>query len=104
VTRGGTVVHTTQARVVIRVQTRTGEWVKRLVRVTRAQLLFGAEVGLCAASAAMMLLVWEAVLGLLLSAPCPAQRHRLRRRHLVLMAALVMLVTVHVQLNGPVPC
>ena len=71
--------------------------------VTRAQLPLGAEVGLWVAGAAMALLVWEAVLGLLLSAPGTPHRDRLRRRHLALMVALVVMVTVHVLLNGPVP-
>jgi len=71
--------------------------------ITRAQLSLGADVGLWVASAAMALLVWEAVLGLLLSAPGTPQRHRLRRRHLALMVALVVTVTAHVLLNGPVP-
>ena len=71
--------------------------------VTRAQLPLSAEVGLWAAGAAMVLLVWEAVLGLLLSAPGTPHRDRLRRHHLALMVALVVTITVHVLLNGPVP-
>ena len=71
--------------------------------VTRAPLPLGAEVGLWAASAAMVLLVWEAVLGLLLRAPGTPHRDRLRRRHLALMVALVVTVTAHALLNGPVP-
>ena len=71
--------------------------------VTRAPRPLNAEVGLWVASAAMALLVWEAVLGLLLSAPGTPHRDRLRRRHLALMVALVVTVTAHVLLNGPVP-
>lgn len=71
--------------------------------VTRAQLPLGAEVGLWVASAAMIMVVWEAVLGLLLIAPGTLQRHRLRQRHLALMLALALMVTVHVVLNGLVP-
>jgi hypothetical protein len=71
--------------------------------VTRTQLPLGAEVGLWMAGTAMVLLVWVAVLGLLLSAPGTPHRDRLRRRHLALMVALVVTVTAHVLLNGPVP-
>src|SRR5579883_2527649 len=71
--------------------------------ITRAQLPAGAEVGLWAASFAMGLLVWEAVLGLTLSAAGPPQRRRLRRRHLAMMLVVVALVALHVALDGPLP-
>ena len=74
-----------------------------MLSVTRDQLAVGAEIGLWVASAAAALLIWEAGLGVLLSAPHTPHRARLRRRHLAIMLALVVAVTVHVVLNGPVP-
>jgi hypothetical protein len=71
--------------------------------VTRAQLPPGAEAGLWMASAAMYLLVSEAVLGLYLREPGSPWRPRLRRWHLALMLMAVVAVTVHVVLDGPFP-
>jgi hypothetical protein len=57
--------------------------------VTRTHSPLGAEVGLWMAGTVMVLLVWVAVLGPLLSAPGTPHRDRLPRRHLALMVALL---------------
>jgi hypothetical protein len=55
------------------------------------------------ANAAALLIVLEAVVGNRLRKPRPPDRARLRRRHLLLMLAAVLLGTLHVVLNGPFP-
>ncbi len=74
-----------------------------LLSVTRATLPLPAALGLWIASLAAVVLVWEAVVGLLLTSAASASRRPLRWRHRWLMGALVVLVSIHVILAGPWP-
>lgn len=73
-----------------------------IASITDARLPPGPEAGLWVASAAAALLVIEALIGVTLRDPFRVDRQA-RRYHLAIVCALVLLVAVHVTLDGPVP-
>lgn len=77
--------------------------VHTLVSLTRARLSPSAELGLWLASVAAALVVGEAVLGATMRGTGGAQLARARRYHLAIMVFLVLTVTLHALLNGPLP-
>lgn len=77
--------------------------VHTLISITRAQLALAAEVGLWLASAASALVVIEAVFGACMRGMKEPALGSSRRRHLAIMAALVIAVGLHAVLNGPLP-
>jgi len=70
--------------------------------ITSARLAPGPEAGLWVASGAAALLVIEALVGVTLRDPALVDRQA-RRYHVAIVYALVLLVAVHVALNGAAP-
>ena len=71
--------------------------------ITRARLPIGPEFGLWLASAAAVVIVFEAFIGRALRDPGAINRQRTRQYHLGFMLALLISGGLHVLLNGPLP-
>lgn len=74
-----------------------------VLSISRRQVPPAAEVGLWLGSVAALVIVVQVVTGRGLRDVAAAARGRLRTIHLVLMGAVLVLVALHVALNGPLP-
>jgi hypothetical protein len=74
-----------------------------LVSITRAPLPAPAEAGLWLACAAAVAVVFVALLGTRARDASGGERDAARRRHLALVLAMIVLVGLHVALDGPLP-
>jgi hypothetical protein len=74
-----------------------------ILSISRRQVPPAAEVGLWLGSMAALAVVAQVMTGRGLRDVATAARRRLRTIHLVLMGAVLVLVALHVVLNGPLP-
>jgi hypothetical protein len=74
-----------------------------IVSITRRPLPPAEEVGLWLGSVAALVLVVQVLAGRGLRDVAMAGRARLRTLHLRLMIAALVLIAIHVALNGPLP-
>lgn len=74
-----------------------------VLSITRRPVPLGAEIGLWLGSAAALALVVQVITGRGLREAARTARGRLRTFHLVLMIVVLVLIALHVALNGPLP-
>lgn len=74
-----------------------------LLSITTRELPPAAQAGLWLASVATALVVAQAFVGRSLHNPAATDRGRRRALHLTLLGCILVLVGLHVALNGPLP-